>query len=78
MERPKKGDYLVSKQEAWEIMDVSSGIYLVILRMASNDNDIDVGSKATFSHSHIKHRLVSGHFFVVPKGKASTIKVLYS
>lgn len=78
MVKPKKGDFLVSKQEAWEVMDVNSGIYLLILRMASKDNDLDVGSKSQFSHSHIKHRIVAGHFFVVSKGKASTIKVLYS
>lgn len=77
MTKPKKGDYFISSQEAWEVMEIQSGICLCILRKASNDNDLDVGSKATFSLSHIKHKVVSGHFKHILKAKASTINVLY-
>lgn len=74
----KKGDFIVSKVEAWEITDVNSGICLCILRMVKRESALKIGTHAPFSRSHIRHKLASGEFFIVPKAKKSTVQILFT
>lgn len=73
----KKGDFIASKREVWKITDVNGGNYLLLL-VAVKDSSFKVGVKTLRSRSHIKHKLMNKDFFVVKKGKFSTIEVLFS
>lgn len=78
MVKLKKGDHIVHQDEIWVISMLNGGNYLANLVWQRVDDGRLFERTEVFNHSKLKHMLVNLGYKVIPKEKASAIKVLYS